>query len=127
MSQKKTQTSHCDKDMQHAISAGKASPLGATITPEGVNFSIYSRYAQAVELWLFHRKDDVVPYQIIHLDPQENRSYHYWHVLVHGATAGLYYGYKICNLFSLSLVLKKILYFLFITNAAHKYPPLKGT
>ncbi|MBQ8650259.1 MAG: glycogen debranching enzyme, partial [Flavobacteriales bacterium] len=95
MTQNISQLSTADKTSPHITSVGSAAPLGATITGDGVNFSIYSNNAQAVELWLFHHGDDAVPYQIIRLDPEKNRSYHYWHVMVHGAGEGLYYGYKI--------------------------------
>src|SRR5215471_13751031 len=40
---------------------GASSPLGATIRPGGVNFSIFSRDASEVELLLFDRKDDARP------------------------------------------------------------------
>ena len=79
----------------HSISEGFSAPLGATVMDSGVNFSIYSRDATQVELWLFHHKDDEQPYQIIKFDPQKNLSYHYWHVFVHGVGEGLFYGYKI--------------------------------
>jgi len=36
---------------------GKALPFGATIVPEGVNFSIFSRYAVSYELLLFKKKE----------------------------------------------------------------------
>jgi glycogen operon protein len=41
-----------------ATTSGKAAPLGATVSREGVNFSIFSREASAVELLLFNREDD---------------------------------------------------------------------
>ena len=34
-------------------SRGSSAPLGATVGPEGVNFSLYSRDATGVELLLF--------------------------------------------------------------------------
>ena len=44
-------------NMGHALIdqslAGKPFPLGATCTPEGVNFGVYSKNATAVELLLF--------------------------------------------------------------------------
>lgn len=79
----------------YRISEGQAAPLGATVTDEGVNFSLYTRKAFSVELLLFAHPDDAAPCQIIRLDPKKNRSYHYWHVLVHGAGEGLYYGYRV--------------------------------
>jgi pullulanase/glycogen debranching enzyme len=40
---------------------GRSSPLGATVFPDGVNFSGFSRGASAVELLLFDREDDAAP------------------------------------------------------------------
>lgn len=79
----------------YKISRGLAAPLGATVMEDGVNFSLYSRKASAVELLLFAGSQDTMPCQIIQLDKITNRSYHYWHVFVHGAGEGLYYGYRV--------------------------------
>ena len=43
---------------------GKVLPYGATIVPNGVNFSIFSKYATSCELLLFHKGDNK-PYAII--------------------------------------------------------------
>ena len=40
---------------------GHSSPLGATIVPGGVNFSIFSRNASGMELLLFDGEDDSRP------------------------------------------------------------------
>ncbi|MBV9745197.1 MAG: hypothetical protein JO099_15660 [Acidobacteriia bacterium] len=37
---------------------GRSSPLGASVVPGGVNFSVYSRSASGVDLLLFDRDDD---------------------------------------------------------------------
>src|ERR1700738_4423531 len=74
---------------------GQAYPLGATILPDGVNFSVYSRGASAVELLLFAREPDALPSRVFPIDPATNRSYHYWHVLVAGARPGQIYGYRV--------------------------------
>src|SRR6266436_3697338 len=75
-------------------SAGQSYPLGATILPDGVNFSVFSRGASAVELLLFNREDDARPSRVISIDPAANRTYHYWHVFVSGVKAGQIYGYR---------------------------------
>src|SRR5215510_7896745 len=80
---------------QVASATGSSSPLGATIVPEGVNFSVFSRGATAVDLLLFDRKDDARPARIISIDPITNRSYHYWHVFVPGLEVGQLYGYRV--------------------------------
>jgi pullulanase/glycogen debranching enzyme len=73
---------------------GRSFPLGATVHPDGVNFSVFSRYATALELLLFENADDLTPSRAILLDPQWNRTYYYWHVFVPGLTAGQLYGYR---------------------------------
>ncbi len=70
---------------------GQSSPLGATVSREGVHFSLYSRDATCVELLLFDRKDDARPARVITLDSCFNRTYHYWHVFVPGLAAGQIY------------------------------------
>jgi isoamylase len=67
---------------------GRADPLGATVSPGGVNFSVYSRAASAVDLLLFDREDDLHPARVVRLDPVTNRAYHYWHAFVAGIGPG---------------------------------------
>src|SRR5689334_10009109 len=76
-------------------SAGKSSPLGATLVPGGVNFSVYSRNATGVELLLFDAEDDARPARAITIDPEANRTYHYWHIFVPGVWPGQLYGYRV--------------------------------
>jgi len=77
------------------ISAGSSSPLGATWSHEGVNFSLFSRHATGVALLLFEGVDDPRPSQVIRLDPTANRTYFYWHVFVPGVRPGQLYGYRV--------------------------------
>jgi isoamylase len=81
------------------ISAGISFPLGATVYPEGVNFSVYSKNAIGVELLLFDQVDDPWPARVIPLDPAKNRTYFYWHVFVPGLHAGQIYGYRVSGPF----------------------------
>jgi glycogen operon protein len=74
---------------------GRSSPLGATLYPEGANFSIYSKHATGIELLLFDRVDDARPARVIRIDPSTNRTYHYWHVFVPGVRTGQIYGYRV--------------------------------
>lgn len=74
---------------------GRPDPLGASVTNDGVNFSLFSREATAVDLLFFQREDDVVASLTVPLDPAVNRTYHYWHVFVPGARAGQLYGYRV--------------------------------
>ncbi len=73
---------------------GRSFPIGATVEPGGVNFCVYSRHATAIDLLLFDAADAAKPSQVIHLDPEQNRTYHYWHVFVEGIGAGQLYGYR---------------------------------
>src|ERR1700751_99599 len=65
-------------------SVGRSAPLGATVSSDGVNFSLYSRDASGVELLLFDDQDDGCPSPVIRLEPTTNRPYHYWHVFTPG-------------------------------------------
>jgi len=55
-------------------------PLGATPTENGVNFSIFSAHAQAMHLLLFDSEDAAKASCVISLDPETNRTGHYWHI-----------------------------------------------
>jgi isoamylase len=85
-------------DSRHTLSAattiGRTAPLGATIERDGVNFSVFSRKATAVEILFFDREDDAQPTDVVRIDPITNRTYHYWHVFVPGIRAGQLYGYR---------------------------------
>jgi isoamylase len=74
---------------------GRSSPLGATPSPGGVNFSVYSRSATAMELLFFAGAEDLEPQRTIQLDPRVHRSHHYWHVFVPGVAPGQLYGYRV--------------------------------
>src|SRR5438445_2494432 len=72
---------------------GRSAPLGASVEQGGVNFSVYSRDASRIDLLLFD-SEDTPPSRVIHLDPWDNRTYHYWHVFVPGLQPGHLYGYR---------------------------------
>ncbi len=48
----------------------------------------------ALELLLFDDVDDSKPARVIKLDPQLNRTFHYWHVFVPGLKPGQMYAYR---------------------------------
>jgi len=77
------------------VREGKSFPIGPSVYPEGINFSVFSKDAEAVELLLFDRADDPNPSRVIALDPGKNRTYHYWHALVPGLKPGQIYGYRV--------------------------------
>ena len=78
---------------------GSSSPLGVSLAPAGANFCLFSRHASKVELLLFDHDDDKHPARVIRLDPFFNRTYHYWHVFVHGIEPGQIYGFRIDGAF----------------------------
>ena len=69
--------------------------LGATITPEGVNFSIYSKDAAAVSICLFENDKSQQPYTVIPFDPLKNKTGDIWHIELCGLGAGTLYLYKV--------------------------------
>ncbi|MBP7528031.1 MAG: hypothetical protein KA801_08905, partial [Syntrophorhabdaceae bacterium] len=60
-----------------------------------MNFSVFSKNAAVVELLLFEHVDDAVPRRVIGLDPERNRTYHYWHTFIPGLAAGQIYGWRV--------------------------------
>jgi isoamylase len=79
----------------YETSSGRQLPLGATPDAAGVNFSIFSEAATSIELLLFRSARDVEPFQIVVLDPVRHKTFHFWHVYVHGARPGLFYAYRV--------------------------------
>jgi glycogen operon protein len=73
---------------------GCAHPLGATLTHDGANFSVYSKTATRLELLFFDRADDARPSRVVPIDPSTNRTYHYWHAFVPGVEAGQIYALR---------------------------------
>jgi len=83
----------------HNHQPGKSFPLGATLSRDGANFSVFAKHGAAAQLLLFDHVEDPEPSRVIHLEPQSNRTYHYWHAFVPGVTAGQLYGYRIAGPF----------------------------
>jgi isoamylase len=83
----------------NASNAGRSFPLGATVLPDGVNFSVFSRRATRVELLLFDHADAVHPTRVIELDAHTHRTYHYWHAFVRGIGPGQVYAYRVAGPF----------------------------
>ena len=74
---------------------GSSYPLGATISGEGVNFSIFCKNGSSVDLLFFDDIEDVEPRRVVELSSRYNRTYHYWHIFVDDVKAGQLYGYRI--------------------------------
>ena len=63
--------------------------------PGGVNFCLYSKPAQRVDLLFFDHPEDAAPARVIPLDPSHHRTHHYWHVFVPGVSPGQIYAYRV--------------------------------
>ncbi|NOJ27128.1 MAG: glycogen debranching enzyme GlgX [Nitrososphaera sp.] len=86
-------------ERQQTAEPGLSYPLGAQVTGNGVNFSLYSKHCSAVELLLFDSTGAPSPSQVIRLDPIANKTFHYWHVLVKGVREGQVYGFRVHGAF----------------------------
>jgi glycogen operon protein len=69
-------------------------PLGTLVEPDGVNFSVYSRNADRLELLLYDHADADEPARVLILDPANHRTYHYWHIFVPDLRPGQLYAYR---------------------------------
>lgn len=71
---------------------GHPSPLGATITENGVNFSVFSAHATAVTLCFFDSPESEVASVEVQL---KERTGSIWHGCVKGIKEGQLYGYRV--------------------------------
>ena len=79
---------------EYKVKSGSSYPTGAKFSNGGVNFSIFSRYAEQVELLLFDSADCDEPFQIITLQQEINRTFYSWHVFVSKLPAGTWYTWR---------------------------------
>src|SRR5712691_1160847 len=84
-----------EKGTAYQLESGTLHPLGAVPDAEGVNFSLFSEHATSVELLLFAEPNAAEPMQVIQLDPQQNQTFHFWHVYVRGLKPGAHYAYRL--------------------------------
>jgi isoamylase len=78
----------------NVVTPSESAPLGATVRPGGVNFSVYSKRTTLIELLLFDDENARQPSRIIPLDADKHRTYHYWHVFVPALERGQVYAYR---------------------------------
>src|SRR5919198_1201097 len=71
---------------------GRSYPLGATWDGEGVNFTLFSENATAVELCLF---DSAESQRETHRIRVQERTDQVWHVYLPEVRPGQYYGYRV--------------------------------
>ncbi|RUM37009.1 MAG: glycogen debranching enzyme GlgX [Desulfobulbus sp.] len=71
-------------------------PLGASLTPEGINFALFSRHADAVSLVLEVNGNTVSQQQLIFkLDPVTNKTGDIWHIHLSALPQNIRYGYRL--------------------------------
>jgi isoamylase len=78
--------------MHRKILPGHPYPLGATWRDDGVNFSIFSEFATAVDLCLFRTSDAPEEHERIRLPMVTG---HVWHGFLPGLKPGQCYGYRV--------------------------------
>lgn len=74
------------------LKVGSPYPQGANMTPQGVNFAVFSEYATGVTLEFYRRSDDSTPYESVQLTEKDN---YVWHALIPGVEIGTLYGYRV--------------------------------
>lgn len=74
------------------IQRGSPVPFGATPFRQGVNFSIFSKYATSCTLVLLDT--DGNPVAEIPFDPLHNRTGQVWHAFIPGVDPGTHYAYR---------------------------------
>jgi isoamylase len=70
---------------------GKPYPLGATFTPEGTNFALFSAHATGVDLCLFDAKNPLREERIRMVEQTDQ----VWHAFLPELPAGQRYGYRV--------------------------------
>jgi isoamylase len=76
------------------IKLGVPTPLGATISEQGVNFALFSKHARHVTLCFMDVQSKAIIARVP-LDPEKHRTGHIWHVYIEGLKLPLLYGYRI--------------------------------
>ena len=76
------------------VTRGHPLPIGANLTPGGVNFALICRHATAIRLVLSEPRDPETLTEIT-LDPRRNRTGEHWHIRVDGLPGEFCYGYRV--------------------------------
>ncbi|WP_295383914.1 glycogen debranching protein GlgX [uncultured Thiodictyon sp.] len=78
----------------YRVQPGNWDQGGAAFVDEGVNFCVFSRYAERMEILLFDREEALAPFQVIELDPRTNHTFFFWHCLVVSLPSGTWYNWR---------------------------------
>ncbi len=76
------------------INKGNPFPLGSSLTPKGVNFSLVATNAEYVEILLFEKENSEFPKTVFKLD-HKNKTGPYWHAEISNLKEGCIYAYRI--------------------------------
>jgi isoamylase len=79
---------------QLTIRPGRYHPLGVSVTPDGLQFTIFSRHATRVWLALFRDALDTAPAVEFELDPKDHVFGDIWSIVIAGLTDRYYYAYR---------------------------------
>jgi glycogen operon protein len=78
-----------------STTSGLPQPLGATVTPTGINFALFSRNAESVALVLSSENSPGADKSELTLDPAIHKTGDIWHIHVTGLPANILYGYRL--------------------------------
>jgi glycogen operon protein len=81
--------------IEFPILEGSPQPLGATVTPNGINFALFSRHAEAASLVLGLKDDHDAARFELPLDPKLHKTGEIWHILVSHLPPGIRYGWRL--------------------------------
>lgn len=81
--------------IEFKVKPGSPYPHGAKVSADGVNFSIFSRHAEEVELLLFKTEDCKEPFQLIKLHKEKNFTFFFWHVFIKHLPSGVWYSWRV--------------------------------
>ncbi|NEX22138.1 glycogen debranching protein GlgX [Thiorhodococcus mannitoliphagus] len=82
------------RPLRYRVRPGNWDFAGATVMEGGVNFCVFSRYAEKMQLMLFEGEDSPDAYEVIQLDPRTNRTFFFWHIFVEGLPHGTLYNWR---------------------------------
>ena len=80
--------------MLFTVKAGSPLPLGSSVTPQGINFALFSRHAEAVTLVVADDQQRQA-WVDVPLDPAIHKTGDIWHILLCDAPLDLRYGYRL--------------------------------
>ena len=78
-----------------SLKPGWRYPHGTTFSPQGTNFCIFSKNASGVELLLYDSPEAKKPFQVVILDPEENRTFFFWHIYINRLPTGTCYTWRV--------------------------------